>query len=316
MKFSAASALIALGLALSACGGGGDSAPATSSKMSQAEATSIAFNVSSAHYLALDAQALSARALSQLAAVATPGTASSAGIACSTSGSYAKSWNKLSSAGNLGAGDTITLTYNACNDGTLVISGVVTSTLASPGGTATSPVLTANVIATNAAVSYTGLPGTDLLNASFSNTISVLRTSVYSYAVAGTGAFTGQLSGFSSAAAVRNGSYSLSNVSVTQTLDATTGTTRASETFGFSSLYTGSDGNAYQLALTTATNIQTSFDGVNFLVTTPGVFTITGYKTATIGVTTNSTTSATVKVDDASDGVADMTFTISGVYLL
>jgi hypothetical protein len=297
--------------ALVACGGG-SSAPS----VTQAEATNIVNSVDSAQVILGDAlpvyfqlQNIFYALPSTLNASQVP-TVQVSTVSCSQSGSYTQTYTKGSAGvGYANTGDTISIVYSACNNGTSTLNGTLSAAETIIGG----GIVRAQLQATNfteasggLSVAFSGSFAADSTATSNNNIASL------TWKISGVGPLTGTLAGFP--APYKNGSYTLNNFSYTNaTPDITLATgTRA---YTLTVPYVGTDNANYTLSLATTTPVTLDYAATTTdPITKPGLFAISGFLQSSVQVTNDSSSSSTVKVSNGANGTTDLTFKLSGSY--
>jgi hypothetical protein len=305
-------------LMLCACGGGGDSgSSATSTSLSESDATSDSSNATQsgtdsatsidAVYDTTAALAVSVAApsssndLAHALSVSAPIT--NTVIACTGGGSATLTVTggtlitQLN--GTLDAGEHYSVTYAQCSGalGRAQLNGSVEMDITSVSSAST-PVTAATITATNLTVS---LPlGSMTMNGS----ANVSRSATTSGAVTTTTSAI-SASGLTLATAFNGhtGSYALSNLSATRTVETTAGVTSGSQYSGHHTLSGTANGRGFSMTVATSGSVSYDASGVPI----SGTWTVVR-PDATIA-TTVANGSVTLTVDDGSNGSIDHAWT-------
>jgi hypothetical protein len=320
----ATAAALACGVLLSACGGGDGAPPATTTPLSQSDATADAANATSTgadtasamdtvidttsalalataqpanaaadrvHALAADASA--AAALTNVTVNCAGGGTATLSI---TGGTAASELN-----GQLDAGEHYSVAYAQCTGqaGYAQLDGSVEMDVVSADHGTSPATLSVNLTVTGLSLT---LPAG---SATLDGTATVSRN------VATAGGTTTTTSHVTVPGATlatrfnsRSGTFTLSDLDATRTLAAVAGVTAASQYTGHHTLSGTADGRTFSMSVSTTGNV--SYDATGALVS--GQWTVVRPKATVATVVANGT--VVITVDDGNDGTIDHTWTL------
>ena len=331
-RLSAAAAL-ACGVLLTACGGGGDSAPGNASSLSQSDATADAANATSTGQdtaAAIDtvidttsmlAQAPAAVASASPQRVQTLSTdvhadtsplppVTSFTVNCGGGGtatlSIAGASAELELNGQLDAGERYTVTYAQCTGqaGDAQLNGSVEMDVTSADHTTSPATLAVNLTVTG--LSLTLPAGTATLNGSAAVSRSVVTSNASTTTTSHVSVPSATLAtAFNS----RSGTFTVSNLDATRTLTAVAGVVTASQYSGHHTLSGTAQGRTFSMNVATTGNV--SYDAGGALVS--GAWTVVR-PLATIA-TTLANGIVILTVDDGNNGTIDHTWTFPAASL-